>query len=86
MKKPMFIEEEILFTIKHGYAVQPIADVCRQMVISEATYYAWKKKYANCGLLEVRELRWLRDENALLKRLGSDRTLDRQMLLRRKGG
>ena len=50
------------------------------MGISEATYYVWKKRYANMGLLEVRELRQLRDENARLKRLVADLTLDRHIL------
>lgn len=50
------------------------------MGISEATFYVWKKRYANLGLLEVRELRQLRDENARLKRLVADLTLDRHVL------
>jgi putative transposase len=57
-----------------------LADVCRQMGISEATFYVWKKRYGNLGLLEVRELRQLRDENARLKRLVVDLTLDRHIL------
>ena len=60
MKKSRFTEEQILFALKQGDAGQPIADVCRQMGISEATYYNWKKRYGNLGLLEVRELRQLR--------------------------
>jgi putative transposase len=51
-----------------------------QMGVSEATYYVWKKKYADMGILEVRELRQLRDENARLKRLVADLTLDRHVL------
>jgi putative transposase len=58
-----------------------VADVCRQLGISEATFYVWKKRYANLGILEVRELRQLRDENARLKRLVADLTLDRHVLL-----
>jgi putative transposase len=57
MKKSKFTEEQILFALKQGDSGQPICDVCRQIGISEATYYVWKKKYANMGLLEVRELR-----------------------------
>ena len=75
-----FTEEQILFALKQGTAGQPIADVCRQMGISEATYYVWKKKYADMGILEVRELRQLRDENARLKHLVADLTLDRHIL------
>ena len=80
MKKSRFTEEQILFALKQGDAGQPVADVCRQMGISEATYYNWKKRYGNLGLLEVRELRQLRDENARLKRLVADLTLDRHVL------
>ena len=40
----------------------------------------WKKKYAGLGLSELRELRQLRDENAKLKRLVADLSLDRHML------
>jgi hypothetical protein len=50
------------------------------MGISEATFYVWKKRYGNLGLLEIRELRQLRDENARLKRLVADLTLDRHIL------
>jgi len=80
MKKSKFTEEQILFSLKQVAAGQPVADVCRQMGISEATYYVWKKRYADMGLLEVRELRQLRDENARLKRLVADLTLDRHVL------
>jgi putative transposase len=80
MKKSKFTEEQILFSLKQVSAGQPVADVCRQMGISEATYYVWKKRYADMGLLEVRELRQLRDENARLKRLVADLTLDRHLL------
>ena len=80
MKKTRFTEEQILFALKQGSAGQPIADVCRQMGISEATYYVWKKKYSDMGILEIRELRQLRDENARLKQLVADLTLDRHIL------
>ena len=80
MRKSRFNEEQILFALKQRNAGQPIADVCRRMGISEATYYNWKKRYGNLGLLEVRELRQLRDENARLKRLVADLTLDRHVL------
>lgn len=80
MKKSWFTEEQILFALKQGNAGQPVADVCRQMGISEAMYYVWKKKYADMGILEVRELRQLRDENARLKRLVADLKLDRHIL------
>jgi putative transposase len=56
----------------------PVADVCRQTGISEATFYAWKKKYASVA--ELRQLRQLQEENSRLKRWVADLTLDKQIL------
>ena len=54
--------------------------MCRQLGLSEATFYAWKKKYAHLGVSELRRLRQLEDENNRLKRLVADLTLDKHML------
>jgi len=51
MKKSKFTEEQILFALKQGDVGQPIADVCRQMGISEATYYVGKKSTPIWGCL-----------------------------------
>jgi hypothetical protein len=53
-----------------------VGDVCRQIGISEATFYTWKKKYAGLGVSELRKLKMLEDENARLKRIVVDLTLD----------
>ncbi len=48
--------------------------------MSEATFYVWKKKFANLGVTELRKLRMLEEENARLKRVVADLTLDRHIL------
>lgn len=50
------------------------------MGISEATFYNWKKKYGGLGVSELRELRQLKDENARLKQMVANLSLDKQML------
>jgi putative transposase len=57
-----------------------VSDVCRSLGISEATFYNWKKKYGDMGATEVRRLRQLEDENARLKRVVADLTLDKHIL------
>lgn len=79
MKKSRYTEEQILFALKQAEAGQVVGDVCRQMGTGEATFYIWKKRYANLGVLEVRELRQLRDTNARLRRLVADLTVDRHV-------
>jgi len=66
--------------LRQADAGTPVGDVCRQLGVSEATFYAWKKKYAHLGVSELRRLRQLEDENNRLKRLVADLTLDKHML------
>jgi putative transposase len=55
-------------------------EVCRQLGISQATFFNWKKKYGGLGIRELRKLRLLEDENMQLKKLVADLSLDKQML------
>ena len=80
MKKTKFTEAQIVFAVKQGENGVKIAEVCRQMGISEATFYNWKKKYGGLGVSELRELRQLKDENARLKQMVADLSLDRHVL------
>ena len=87
MKASRFSDAQKAFILKQGEDGVPVAEVCRKAGISQATYFNWKKKYA--GLLpdEMRRLKALEDENAKLKRIVADLTLDREMLqdvIRRK--
>lgn len=80
MKRSRFSEEQITYALRQHEAGTPAADVCRQLGVSEATFYQWKKKYAHLGVAELRELRQLREENSRLKRLVADLTLDKHIL------
>ena len=57
-----------------------VADVCRKLGISEQTFYLWKKKYAGMGVLELKRVKQLEEENRRLKQVVADLTLDKVML------
>ena len=80
MKASRFSDAQKAFILKQGADGIPVADICRKAGISQATYFNWKKKYD--GLLpdEMRRLKQLEDENAKLKKLVADLSLDREML------
>jgi putative transposase len=80
MKKTRFTDEQIAYTLRQVEAATPPADVCRQLGCSEASFYIWKKRFGNIGMTELKELRQLRDENARLKRVVADLTLDKNIL------
>ncbi len=54
--------------------------MCRKSGISEATFYAWRKKYAGLMPSEMKRLRQLEEENGKLKRIVADLSLDKAML------
>jgi putative transposase len=58
----------------------PVAEICRKAGISQATYFAWKKKFDGLLLAEMRRLKQLEDENARLRKLVADLSLDKEML------
>lgn len=55
------LEEQITFALRQHEAGIAAADVSRKIGASETSFYVWKKKYANLGVSELRELRQLRD-------------------------
>jgi putative transposase len=80
MGKKGHTEEEILRVLREAEAGETVVEICRKHGISQQTFYLWKKKYVGFGLSELRELRQLREENAKLKRLVADLSLDRHVL------
>lgn len=80
MKRSRFTEGQISYALRQAESGTPVADVCRQLGVSEASFYVWKKKYSKLGVTELKELRQLRDENARLKRVVADLTLDKHIL------
>ena len=80
MKRSRYSDEQIAYALRQVESGTAVADVCRQLGISEATFYVWKKRFGHMGVAEVRELRQLREENSKLKRLVADLTLDKHIL------
>ena len=80
MKKKRFSVEQITAVLQQAEAGTPIGDLCRQVGIAEQTFYRWKKSYGSMLPSEARELKQLREENARLKRVVADLTLDKVML------
>lgn len=80
MERSRFSEEQIVYAIRQAESGTPLGDLCRQLGVSEATFYIWKKKYAHLGLSELRRLRRVEEENARRKRLVADLSLDKHML------
>jgi putative transposase len=66
--------------LKQAQAGTPVAELIRHVGISEQTFYRWKKQYAGLQTDQVRQLKLLQEENARLKKLVAELTLDKAML------
>lgn len=80
MKASKFSEAQIAFVLKQTEDGAAVAEVCRKAGISQATYFNWKKRYAGLMPSEMKRLRQLEEENAKLKRIVADLSLDKATL------
>ncbi len=80
MKRKRFSVEQIVAVLKQAELGMPVADILRQVGISEQTFYRWKKQYAGLQSDQVREFKQLQDENGRLKKLVAELSLDKAIL------
>jgi len=80
VKRKRFSIEQIVAVLKQAELGMPVADIIRQVGISEQTFYRWKKQYAGMQSDQVRELKQLQEENTRLKKLVAELSLDKAIL------
>ena len=80
MKQKRFNVEQIVAVLKQAEAGVPLAELIRQVGISEQTFYRWKNQYVRLEVDQVRQLKQLQEENTRLKQLVADLTLDKHIL------
>ena len=72
MKRKRFSEEQIIGILREAGSEMSTKELCAKHNISQATFYAWKRKYGGMEVEEARRLKSLEGENARLKRIVAD--------------
>jgi putative transposase len=84
MKRKFHTSEQIVKKLREADAAvasgSTIEQVCKQLGISDATYYNWRKQYGQMKLNQVKQLKTLQKENTQLKKLVADLSLDNAIL------
>jgi putative transposase len=80
VRRSRFSVEQIVAVLKQAELGMPIADLVRKIGVSEQTFYRWKKLYGSLEPDQARELKQLQEENARLKKLVADLSLDKAIL------
>ncbi len=84
MAKKRFSVEQIIHHLRESDVLlsqgETVGGVCRQIGVSEQSYYRWRKEYGGLKVEQARRLKELEQENARLKRAVADLTLDKLIL------
>lgn len=80
MRKSKFSESQIAAVLKEVESGVAVADVARKHGISAATFYQWRSKYGGMSVSDMQRLRELEQENARLKRMYADLSLDHELI------
>jgi putative transposase len=84
MPRKRFTAEQIITKLREAEVLlskgQNVGEVCRQLGVSENTYFRWRKEYGGLDVQQARRLKELEKENARLKKLVADLSLDIEIL------
>jgi putative transposase len=84
MARKRFTPEQIITMLREAEVLlnqsNPVAEVCRKLGVSEQTYYRWRKEYDGMRVDQAKRLKELEQENARLKKLVADLSLDNAIL------
>lgn len=84
MPSKRYKTEEIIHKLREAEVVlsqgSTVADVCKQLGVSEQTYYRWRKLYGGMQVDQAKRLKSLEAENNRLRQAVADLTLDKQIL------
>ena len=78
--KKRFTESQIVASIKKQEAGIPVKDICREVGISDATFYNWKAKYGGMEASDVKRMKELEAENAQLKSMYAEASIENRAL------
>lgn len=78
--KKRYSEEQIISAIKSHESGRTVDDICRELGISNGTFYNWRSKYAGLEVNEAKRLRELESENNKLKKLLAEKLLENEAL------
>lgn len=81
MKKSRFSENQIINILKEGESgAMNVPDLCRKHGVGQSTYYNWKSKYGGLEASDLTKMRELEAENAKLKKMFADVSLQNMAL------
>ena len=84
MARKRYSDEDILRLLReievHLSSGKDVTSACRSSMVSDATYYNWRKKFGGMGRSQLSEMKSQEKENQRLKKIVADLELDKLIL------
>ena len=80
MKKSKYTETQIVKAIKENEAGKSVQDICRELGVSNVTFYAWRQRYGGMEVSDVKKMKELEEENSRLKKMFANLSLQHEAL------
>ena len=84
MARKHFTPEQIIKKLRQAEVLQSkgrtVEQICRELCVSDVTYYRWRKEFGGMQIEQARRLKDLEQENVRLKKLVADLSLDNSIL------
>ena len=80
MKKSKYTETQIVKAIKENEAGKSVQDICRELGVSNVTFYAWRQRYGGMEVSDVKKMKELEEENIRLKKMFANLSLQHEAL------
>jgi len=84
MKKSRYTETQIVKAIKEHEAGKSVQDICRELGVSNVTFYNWKQRYGGMEVSDVKKMKELEEENSRLKKMYANLSLLHERMLLQK--
>jgi len=80
MKRSRYSDSQIISILKQAEAGTPVADLCREHGMSDATFYKWRSRFGGMDVSMMARLKELEDENRRLKKMYAEERLKAEVL------
>ena len=80
MRKSRFSETQIMGILRQAEGGLAVVDLCRELAISNATFYKWRSKYGGMDASMISEMKGIEDENRRLKKMYAELSMQNELL------
>ena len=80
MKTSRYSEPQILAILRQAEGGVPVAELCREHGMSDASFYKWRAKYGGMDASMVSQMKAMEDENRRLKKMSAELSMQNELL------